>query len=82
MTKLLPITPEARAKLSALAERRLSEDEWRAEMAIPLSPEEIESTLALVRWFRGRYPDVSSRLAYTRRAYKRWLQASMPASRA
>ena len=31
-------------------------------------------TLALVRWFRGRYPDVSSRLAYARRA----LQALVP----
>jgi hypothetical protein len=82
MTKLLPLAPEARAKLAALADRRLSEDEWRAGMAIPLSPEEIENTLALVRWFRGRYPDVASRLAYARRAYKRWRRASMPVSRA
>ena len=82
MTKLLPLSPEARAKLAALADRQLSEEEWRAQMAIPLSPEELENTLALVRWFRRRYPDVASRLAYARRAYKRWRRAAMPLSRA
>jgi hypothetical protein len=82
MTKLSPLAPEARAKLVALADRQLSEEEWRAEMAIPLSPEEIENTLALVRWFRRRYPDVASRLAYARRAYKRWHRAALPVSRA
>jgi len=79
MTKLLPIAPEARAKLAALADRHLSEDEWRAQMAIPLSPEEIENTLTLVRWFRRRYPDAASRLAYARRAHKRWRRAAIPA---
>jgi hypothetical protein len=82
MTKLLPLSPETRAKLAALADRQLSEEEWRAQIAIPLSPEEIENTLALVRWFRRRYPDVANRLAYARRAYKRWHRASMPVSRA
>ncbi len=82
MTKLLPISPETRAKLAALADRQLNEEEWRAQMAIPLSPEEIENTLALVRWFRRRYPDVSSHLAYARRAYKRWRGVAMPVSRA
>ena len=82
MTKLLPISPEARAKLAALTDRHLSEEEWRAQMAIPLASEEIENTLALVHWFRGRYPDVASRLAYARRAYKRWCRAAMPVSRA
>jgi hypothetical protein len=82
MTKLLPLSPEARAKLAALADRHLSEEEWRTQMAIPLAPQEIENTLALVRWFRGRYPDVTSRLGYARRAYKRWRRAAQPASRA
>jgi hypothetical protein len=81
MTKLSPLSPETRAKLAALADRQLSEEEWRAQMAIPLSPEEIENTLALVRWFRRRYPDVASRLAYARRAYKRWQRAAMPVPR-
>jgi hypothetical protein len=79
MTKL---SPETRAKLAALADRELSEEEWHAQLAIPLSPEEIENTLALVRWFRRRYPDVASRLAYARRAYKRWQRTALPVSRA
>jgi hypothetical protein len=56
--------------------RELSEEEWRAQVAIPLSPDEIESTLALVRWFRGRYPTAAERLAYVRRAYARWRRAA------
>jgi hypothetical protein len=81
MTKLSPIPPEVRAQLAALADRELSKEECRAQIAIPLSPEEIENTLALVHWFRGRYPDVASRLAYARRAHKRWRRATVPVSR-
>jgi hypothetical protein len=66
------LSPETRAQLAAFANRRLSDEEWRAQSAIPLSPEEIEHTLSLVRWFRTRYPDPASRLAYARRAYTRW----------
>jgi hypothetical protein len=66
------LSPEVRAQLANLANRRLSDEEWRAQSAIPLSPEEVEHTLSLVRWFRTRYPDPLSRLAYARRAYKRW----------
>ncbi len=66
------LSPEARAKLAAFANRRLSDEEWRAQSEISLSPEEIEHTLSLVRWFRARYPDPASRLAYARRAYTRW----------
>jgi hypothetical protein len=82
MTRLLPRSPETRGKLAALADRQLSEEKWRAQMAIPLSPEEIENSLAIERWFLGRAPDVASRLAYARRAYKRWRRAAMPVSRA
>ena len=53
-------------------EQPLPLDEWRRRLAIPLSPEEIEHTQALVRWFCRRYPTVGERLAYARRAYKRW----------
>ncbi len=66
------LSPEARARFAALANRRLTDEEWRAQSEIPLSPEEIEHTLSLVRWFRTRYPDPMSRLAYARRAYARW----------
>jgi hypothetical protein len=67
-----PASPATRARLKALAEQPLPLDEWRRRLAIPLSPEEIEHTQALVRWFRHRYPTVGERLAYVRRAYKRW----------
>jgi hypothetical protein len=50
----------------------LSDEEWRAQSELPLSAEEIEHTLSLVRWFRTRYPDPLGRLAYARRAYTRW----------
>jgi hypothetical protein len=73
-----PISAEARARLAEVANRELSVGEWRAQAAIPLSAEEIESTLLLVRWFRRRYPTVAERLAYVRRAYARWRAASNP----
>lgn len=66
------LSPEARAQLAAFANRRLSDEEWRAQSELPLSTEEIEHTLSLVRWFRTRYPDPLGRLAYARRAYTRW----------
>lgn len=66
------LSPEARAQLAAFANRRLSDEEWRAQSELPLSPEEIEHTLSLVRWFRTRYPAPVDRLAYARRAYRRW----------
>ena len=71
--ELRPASPETRARLKALAERPLPLDEWQRRLAIPLSPEEIEHTRELVRWFRRRYPTVAERLAYVRRARQRWL---------
>ncbi len=70
---ILPATPETRAALKALAEEPLPLDEWHRRLAIPLAPDEVEHTLALVRWFRRRYPSVGERLAYARRTYKRWV---------
>jgi hypothetical protein len=66
------LSPETRAQLAAFANRRLSDEEWRAQSEIPLTPEELEHTLSLVRWFRAPSPDAASRLAYARRAYTRW----------
>jgi hypothetical protein len=67
-----PASPELRARLKSLAEQPLPLDEWRRRLASPLSPEETVHTQALVRWFRRRYPTVGERLAYVRRAYRRW----------
>lgn len=69
---IAPASPETRARLKALAEQPVSLDEWQRRLALPLSPEEIEHAQALVRWFCRRYPTLGERLAYARRAYKRW----------
>ncbi len=69
--------PAALARVRALAERQLSPDEVRAALALPLGEREQEESRALIRWFRRRYPTPAERLAYVRRAYRRW-QAAMP----
>ena len=71
-------SPETRARLAALAERRLTPDEVRAAIAIPLTESEREESLSLIRWFRRRYPTPGERLAYARRAYQRWSAAQRP----
>jgi hypothetical protein len=76
VTKLPRLSPVARGRLAELANRQLTVDEWRERAAIPLAPEEVEHTLALVRWFRRRYPTAADRLAYIRRAYIRWQRAA------
>lgn len=72
ISRLASVTPEVRARLAELANRELPLEEWRAQLAVPLSPEEIESTRELVHWFCQRYPTPASRLAYVRKAYARW----------
>ena len=54
------------------AERRLSPLEAREYLETPISDSERDEVLALVRWFRRRYPTPLDRLAYVRRAYARW----------
>lgn len=64
------------ARVRALAERVLSPDEVRAALAVPLGETEREEVRALIRWFRRRYPTPAERLAYARRAYRRWQRAA------
>lgn len=61
-----------RERLRALAERRLTPEEWAAYVGAPLTDDEREETLALVAWFTRRYPTPAERLAWARRAYRRW----------
>jgi hypothetical protein len=68
-------SPEALARVRALSERRLSPDEFRAALAVPLGEAEAEESRSLIRWFRRRYPTPAARLAYARRAYRRWAAA-------
>ena len=62
-------------KLRALSERRLSREEVEAALRTPISDSEREEILALVAWFRRRYPTPLDRLRYVRRAYRRWQSA-------
>ena len=63
---------DVRARLRAMSERRLSAEEFARAAAVPISHDEQEETLALVRWFTRRYPTPADRLAYVRAATARW----------
>ncbi len=58
--------------LASFHERSLGPGEARAYLDAPMTEAEREEILALVRWFRRRYPTPAERLAYVRRAYARW----------
>ena len=75
MNPVSPPTREALARVRAIAERTLSPEEFRAALAVPLTDAELEETRSLIRWFRRRYPTPADRLAYARRAYRRWTAA-------
>jgi hypothetical protein len=66
------MNPATRAAVEAAAGRRLSPAEVEAYLSAPVSDDEREQVRALVGWFRRRYPTGADRLAYVRRAYKRW----------
>jgi hypothetical protein len=55
-----------------MTERRLSRDEVNAALRVPISADERDGILLLLAWFRRRYPTPAERLAYVRRAYRRW----------
>jgi len=70
-----PLSPVAIARIRAIAERTLSAEEFLAAMAVPLGEAEEEEARSLIRWFRRRYPTPADRLAYARRAHRRWTTA-------
>jgi hypothetical protein len=81
MTKtLVPPPPHVVAKMRAVAERRLSAEEFDAYVNAPMDDFEREQIRGLIAWFRRRYPTPAERLAYARRAYRRWA-AAMPPSK-
>jgi hypothetical protein len=41
----------------------------------PLTPREVADAAELVAWFTRRYPTAKERLAYVRRAVRRWRPA-------
>ncbi|HEX7780072.1 MAG TPA: hypothetical protein VF424_12565 [Vicinamibacterales bacterium] len=58
-----------------IVNRELTPEEARAYLDQPVTPEERDSVLDLVRWFTTRYPTPLERLAYARRASHRWSRA-------
>lgn len=65
--------------LADAVNRALTPEEARAYVDQPISPEEREGVLSLMRWFLRRYPTPLERLAYVRRASRRWSNARQPA---
>lgn len=59
-------------RLRAATDRVMSAKQARDYIECPVSANEREDVLALVRWFRRRYATPAARLAYVRRAYARW----------
>lgn len=58
--------------LGSFHDRVLTPTEAGAYLDAPISEAERDEVLALVRWFRRRYPTPAERLAYVRRAYAQW----------
>jgi hypothetical protein len=74
-------SPETVAEIRALAERRLSPEEFAACANAPISDDERREALSLIEWFTRRYPTPTERLAYARKAYARWARAMPPGAR-
>jgi len=72
---LAPPSPEALARVRALSERVLEAEDFRSRLAVPIGEAEEEEARSLIRWFRRRYPTPAERLAYSRRAYRRWTRS-------
>lgn len=70
--RLAPATASERARLAELHEAPMDVAEFIRLADAPVTPEEVEEVRALVEWFTRRYPTGAERLAYVRRAYKRW----------
>ena len=63
---------EALRRVRAIAERRLSADDFEAYVHAPMSAAERQEILSSVAWFSKRYPTPGDRLAAARRAYREW----------
>ncbi len=68
----MPPSPDLVERLERIYAQELDLEEAETLLAQPITQEEREEFLALVDWFRGRYPTPLDRLRYVRRAYARW----------
>ena len=57
----------------AILNERLPPEEF--EKLASRTPEERAADIELIAWFMRRYPTPEERLAYARRAYRRWTGA-------
>lgn len=62
--------PEKIAQVRAMAERRLSAEEFDAYVNAPVGDFEREEATALFAWFKRRYPTPLERFAWGRRAWR------------
>jgi hypothetical protein len=67
--------------IRALAERRLSAEEFNAYVEAPMSEDERREIQELITWFQKRYPRPIDRLISARRAYARAARRSPPGAR-
>jgi hypothetical protein len=58
---------EALQTVAALAERKLTAEEWDAYVNAPWTEDELRETRELIAWFNRRYPTAAARLAYARK---------------
>ena len=65
-------SPSAVQAAARFSSRRLTPEEFQAYVDAPVSEDEREEALRLIRWFVRRYPTPAERLAYARRARSRW----------
>jgi hypothetical protein len=63
------------ARVAEAMDRVVDQEEAHAYLSRSVTAEERAEFLALVRWFRRRYPTPAARLAYVRRAHARWRDA-------
>lgn len=66
------MSPDVQRRIRELTERSLTPEEARAYLDTPVTEEERAAVLDQVRWFTRRYPTPLERLAYVRRAWRRW----------
>jgi hypothetical protein len=72
---MIPPSREALERVSRLAERRLSAEEFNAYVNAPMSESERREILESVAWFTRRYPTAAERLAAARHAFMQWKRA-------
>ena len=72
--------PSAKAvqAVQRVAARRLTAEELRVRLEAPIDGQEREDAVALIRWFRRRYPTAAARLAYARKAASSWMDPNSP----